>query len=172
VNHHVDSLVGIEISLAVETGQTKEGLLCIFNSALSDQPPRALGSEGNSNDERNGPHPLQGVRNTVCPLVVTVQQGLHDSDTNSLAHAPAEVDVCSEISTESDGANFGGVGYSESLEDTPWDTGVGVSYVCFCINDESAYPQRISATKRVWTFCAVKKTAVTAAIMTRQVMTV
>jgi hypothetical protein len=39
-----------------------------------------------------------------------------------LTDDPAEIDICAEVGTKSDRADFGGVGRSKSLEDTPGDT--------------------------------------------------
>lgn len=39
-----------------------------------------------------------------------------------MSETPAEVDVCGEITSEGDGADFGGVGDADGLEDTPRET--------------------------------------------------
>jgi hypothetical protein len=39
-----------------------------------------------------------------------------------LTQTPAEVDVCGKVTAEGDGANLGGVGDADGLEDTPWQT--------------------------------------------------
>jgi len=127
VNHHINGFIGIKVSLAVQASQAKEGCLSIFNSTLSDQPPRTLGSKGYSDEKRDRPHPLESVRNAVCPLIIAVKQRLHNTNTNSLTHSPAEVDVGCKVSAKSDRADFGSVGYGKGLENAPWNTAENLS---------------------------------------------
>jgi hypothetical protein len=51
-----------------------------------------------------------------------MNHGSQYSDTDFLTKTPAEVDICCEITSERDGANFGGVGDANGLEDTPGKT--------------------------------------------------
>jgi len=48
------------------------------------------------------------IENThaVGPFVLAVEHGPDDSNANLLTQTPAEIDVCREISPESDGADF------------------------------------------------------------------
>ena len=123
VDHHGDGLVGVEVGLAVEAGQAQEGALGVLDPALPHQPPRRLGGEEDADEQRDGPHPLQGVGDAVGPLVVALQHGLDDADADELAEAPAEVDVGGEVAAQGDGADLGGVGDGEGLEDAPRDAG-------------------------------------------------
>lgn len=122
VDHHSNGLVGVEIGFAVETGQSEQGLLGVIQATLADQPPGRFGSKEDHDTERKGPDPLESVGNSVSPLVLAVQHGVDDSDTNLLADSPAEVDIGGEVTTEGDGADLGGVGDGDGLEDTPRDT--------------------------------------------------
>lgn len=94
VHHHGNSFVGVEVGLAVETGEAEERLLGVFETAFADQPPGRFGGEEDTDYERDRPHPLQGVRDTVGPFVVTGQHGADHADTDELAETPAEIDVC------------------------------------------------------------------------------
>jgi len=51
-----------------------------------------------------------------------MNHGSQDCDTDFLTKTPAEVDICCEITSERDGANFGSVGDADGLEDTPGQT--------------------------------------------------
>lgn len=55
----------------------------------------------------------------VRPLIVTLQHGHQDPNPNLLAQSPAKVDVRRQVAPERDGADLGGVGDSEGLEDAP-----------------------------------------------------
>jgi hypothetical protein len=58
---------------------------------------------------------------SIGPLIRPVQHSLDDTATNDLAQAPAKVDVCSQVASESDGADLGRVGDGQGLEDAPRD---------------------------------------------------
>jgi hypothetical protein len=119
VDNHGNRLVGIEVGLPFHRRKTKERLLGLFDAALSHKPPGALRSEEDTGDERDRPHPLQSVGNTVGPLILSAGHSLDDSNGNELSKSPAEVDVGGKISSESYRADFGGVSDGQSLEDTP-----------------------------------------------------
>lgn len=122
VDHHGDRLVGVKVGLAVQAGQAEQGMLGILGLALADKPPGGFGSEVDGDEERERPHPLKTVGDAVCPLVVALQHGEDDSDTDFLAKTPAEVDVGGEVASQGDGTDFGGVGDGEGLEDAPRNT--------------------------------------------------
>lgn len=63
-----------------------------------------------------------GVVLTVCPLVSSSENTTEDSRGKELSNDPAEVDVCAEVGTKSDRADFGSVGSGKSLENAPRDT--------------------------------------------------
>lgn len=121
MHHHGDRLIGIKVGLAVQARQPQQRLLGLVRLSLADQPPRRLGGEEDADAERDGPHPLQGVGDTVGPLVVALEHGAQHADANLLTEAPAEVDVGGEVAAEGDGADLGGVGDGERLEDAPGD---------------------------------------------------
>jgi hypothetical protein len=122
VDHHGNSLVGIEIGFALDAGQSKQRLLGIIQATLANQPPGRFGSEGDHDSERQGPDPLKSVGNSVGPLIVTIQHGVDNSNTNLLTDSPAEVDVGGEVTTEGNGADLGCIGDGDGLEDTPRNT--------------------------------------------------
>jgi hypothetical protein len=62
------------------------------------------------------------MRRTVSPLVAAVKDTTENARSNELSNNPAEIDVCAEVGTKSDRADFGSVGGGESLENTPRDT--------------------------------------------------
>lgn len=121
VDHHGHGLVGVKVGLAVQAGQAQQRLLGLLGLAAADQPPGRLGRKVDGDEERQGPHPLQAVRDAVCPLVVALQHGVDDADANLLAEAPAEVDVGGQVAAQGDGAHFRGVRDSDGLEDAPGD---------------------------------------------------
>jgi hypothetical protein len=55
-------------------------------------------------------------------LIFPWQHRLDDPNTYDLTKTPAEIDIGSQVTTKSNGADFGSVGDCESLEDTPRDT--------------------------------------------------
>jgi hypothetical protein len=55
MHHHGNCLIGIEIRLPIEAGQTEKRLLCFLEFALPDKPPRRLGGEVDAYDERDRP---------------------------------------------------------------------------------------------------------------------
>jgi len=59
---------------------------------------------------------------SIRPLVFPWQHRLDDPNTDDLTKTPAEIDVGGQVTAKSNGANFGGVCDSESLEDTPRNT--------------------------------------------------
>lgn len=121
MDHHGDGLVRVKVGVVGGGGQTLQGLLGVFVAALADQPPRRLGSKGNQDKQRHGPHPLQAVRDAICPLVVAVEHGEQDANANLLAETPAKVDIGGQVAAQSNRADLGGVGDGQSLEDAPGD---------------------------------------------------
>lgn len=119
VDHHGDGFVGIEVGFAILAGQSEKGVLGLLNLAFTDEPPRRFGSEKNTDNERDRPHPLESVRDSVRPLVVPFQHRHDNTDSNFLTDTPAEIDVCCEVATHGDGADFRGICNGECLEDTP-----------------------------------------------------
>lgn len=122
MNHHGDGLIGLEVDVAVADSETLEGSLGLFDAAATNEPPGRLGSEVDSDDERNRPHPLQSKGNLVSQLVSASDHSAENTRGDELAENPAKVDVGGEIGAEMGRADFGGVGSSEGLEDTPGNT--------------------------------------------------
>lgn len=61
VPDHSNSLIGVKVGLSVLRGESEQRPFGIVDSALSYQPPGRLGSEPDTDEEGDGPHPLQGV---------------------------------------------------------------------------------------------------------------
>lgn len=93
VDHHGDSLVGVEVLLLVAAGEADERLLGVVEALLADEPPGRLRGEEDADDEGDGPHPLKGKGNLVSPLVGTADDTSKNTAGNELTNNPAEVDV-------------------------------------------------------------------------------
>ncbi len=123
VDHHLNSLVGLVVGeLAVVSSKAAERVLGILETVLTNEPPRGLGSEPASDEDGDGPDPLDGVRNLVSPVVSTVDSGTKDTGGDKLTNNPASVDPGGKERTESNGGDFGGVGGGKGLENTPGKT--------------------------------------------------
>ncbi|KAI6767711.1 hypothetical protein HG530_005720 [Fusarium avenaceum] len=122
VNHHGNGLVGVEVAGAVAGGKALERDLGILEATLADEPPRGLGGKVNSDDERDGPHPLKCKGDLVSPHVIASDHGTEDTRGDELAEDPAEVDVGGQVGSEVGRADFRGVGGGEGLEDSPGNT--------------------------------------------------
>jgi hypothetical protein len=72
VVHHGNFLLG-EIG-GDTSDQLVDGSFGILESSLSGQPPRRLGSEQDTDENGNGPDPLDGKGDLVCPLGSVVDQ--------------------------------------------------------------------------------------------------
>lgn len=59
VTDHVGGLVNIVRGITFRGGKTSQRLLCFFNSAVSNQPPRRFGSEDDTRENERRPHPLK-----------------------------------------------------------------------------------------------------------------
>ena len=119
VGHHGDGLVGVEVGLAVETGQSKESFLRVRKSFTADEPPGWFRSKCHADQERYRSHPVERVGNAIHPLVGPVQHAFDDANCDQLSQSPAEVDIRREVPTQSDGADLGGTGNGERLEHSP-----------------------------------------------------
>ena len=65
---------------------------------------------------------MNGEWDSVGPLISATKDTSKDTRCDKLTDDPAEIDVCAEVGTESNRADFRGVGSGKSLEHTPWDT--------------------------------------------------
>lgn len=119
MDHHGHRLVCIEIGHTALGRQAHEGLLCFFDSAFPDKPPRRLRGKVNANEQRHWPHPLQSIRDAVSPLVGSIQHIVDNNNTEELPQTPAEIDICGKVTTESDRADLGGVSNGDGLEHPP-----------------------------------------------------
>jgi len=124
VDHHGYAILDTEACLfsVLGGGQFAESILGGFDIALSYVPPWRFGSEENTDEEGNGPHPLDSKGDSVRPLVGSLQERSQNSSGNKLPENPAEIDVSSEVGTECDGADFRGIGSRHGLEDSPRNT--------------------------------------------------
>lgn len=122
VHHHGHGLVGVKVGLAVQAGQAEQRPLGLLSLTPANEPPGRFRGKVDGDEEREGPHPLQTVGNTVGPLVVALQHGKDDANANLLAETPAEVDIGGEVASQRNGADFGGISYGDGLEDAPGDT--------------------------------------------------
>jgi hypothetical protein len=93
-----------------------------LNTASAYKPPRRLGSKPKADKERQRPHPLEAIGDSVIPLIISVNHGMNDSDTDLLTESPAKVDICREISSKGNRTNFRGICDADGLENAPWDT--------------------------------------------------
>lgn len=59
-------------------------MLGFLVAALTDEPPGRLRGKGDSNAERDRPHPLETEGNSVRPLIIPAKHGLNDTDTDEL----------------------------------------------------------------------------------------
>lgn len=102
MRHHRDSFIGVEVGFTVERGEAQKRFLCVFETTTAHQPPRRFWSEEHSDEERKGPHPLQRIRDAVCPFICAMKHGADDSNGDKLAQAPAHIDVGSQVAAEGD----------------------------------------------------------------------
>jgi hypothetical protein len=96
--HHRDGL--IQFLLRNRGGESLQCFPGVLVSASSDKPPRGVGRERDSNDQRYGPHPLQGVWDPVGPLIGATQEPSQRSGCHELAKSPAEIDPGSQIRSQ------------------------------------------------------------------------
>jgi hypothetical protein len=82
VVHHGNFLLG-EIG-GDTSDQFVDGSFGILESSLSGQPPRGLGSEQDTDENRNGPNPLDGKGDLVSPLGSVVDQSSVNTDSQLL----------------------------------------------------------------------------------------
>lgn len=123
VDHHLNSLVSLVVGeLAVVGSKATKRVPGVLETVLTNQPPGRLGSEPASDEDRNGPDPLDGVRNLVSPVVGAGDGGTEDTRGDELTNDPASVDPGGEERTKSNGSDFGGVRGGEGLENTPGKT--------------------------------------------------
>ena len=104
--HHRNRLISVEVCLPIQARQAKQRALGISDPASPDEPPGRFGCKGNADEERDRPHPLQGVGDAVGPLISAAEHGFDHADADYLAEAPAEVDVGGEVAAEGNGADF------------------------------------------------------------------
>lgn len=127
MHHHSNGFIRIKVGFAVKASQAEQCLLGLLAAALSDEPPWRFRCKEDTNAERQRPHPLQGIGDTICPFIVASEHGTDNTNTNLLAEAPAEVDIGGQIATEGHRADLGRIGDGESLKDTPWNAAQNLS---------------------------------------------
>ena len=121
MNHHSHGLGGVEFAVA-SAREATEGAFGFLEAAVADEPPGGFGGEENADEERDGPHPLQGEGDAVAPFGGVVEHTSEDAGANELAEDPAEINVGGEVRAESDRGDFSGVGGCDGLEDAPRET--------------------------------------------------
>lgn len=81
-----------------------------------------LGSQDDTDEDGDGPDPLDGEGDLVSPLGLVVDESTVDTGAYDLADDPAEVDVGGKEWSEAQGHDFGRVRYGHRLEGTPGET--------------------------------------------------
>ena len=89
VVHHGDLLLGIVLVESRATGsQSHQGLFGFGEPSLLDEPPGTLGSERDTESDRQNPHPLNGEGDLVGPLGFIADQSSVDTGTDDLSDNP------------------------------------------------------------------------------------
>lgn len=120
VVHHGNLLLGVLGTGVV--GQSEDRSLGLLKLALSGEPPRRFRSEEDTDEDGDGPDPLDGKGNLVCPLGVVADQSSVDTGADDLSDNPTQVDVGGKERSDLDRHDLGGVGDSHGLESTPRET--------------------------------------------------
>ena len=81
MDHHSDGFVNVEIcKVRCARGcQAEERELRFFDVALAEVPPRGFWGEDDTNEDWDGPYPLNGERNAVGPFVSAFEEGVKDT---------------------------------------------------------------------------------------------
>jgi hypothetical protein len=110
MDHHGNRPVGVKVRLAIQARQPQQGALRVINAAPTDQPTGRLRGQGDADQKRHRPHPLQRVGDTVRPLIGAAQLRLDDADTDDLTKAPAEFHIGRQVAAQRNRAYFRCVG--------------------------------------------------------------
>jgi hypothetical protein len=102
---HGDLLVDIKGDTTLARGQLQEGFLGLVVFAVTNEPPRRLGSEDDSDQNQRRPDPLQSKGNSVGPLIFAGEHAAEDTCCDELSNDPAEVDVGCEIWAQDHGSD-------------------------------------------------------------------
>lgn len=96
-HHHGDRV--FRVDFAVPFLDTSHHLGGFVELAGADEEPRGFGRVLDENDEGDGPDPLDGKGDLVCPFVGASGHGFEHAGGDELANDPAEVDVglCCEL---------------------------------------------------------------------------
>lgn len=121
VDHHVDSVVGVEVGIVLG-GQAEKRFLGILDFLLADQPPWRFWSKETSDDDGKGPHPLESEGDFVGPFCLVGQHCSEHTRGDELSHNPTEIDVGGQVTPKRHRHDLGGIAGRECLENTPWDT--------------------------------------------------
>ena len=84
-------------------------MLCLGQFVLTDQVPGTFGGKSDDDEQRDRPYPLNSEWNPVGPLIRPILHTDHDSGGEELTHDPTQVNICREVSSETDGRDVGGV---------------------------------------------------------------
>jgi hypothetical protein len=122
VLHEGKSLSHGLIIVVAAASKTAKTVLSLLEFTTADKVPGTLGGEESDGEQRRNPHPLQTVGDTPASITLEVERATEDTSGEETSGSPAHGNPGCKVTTEGSGANFGGVGGGESLEDTPWDT--------------------------------------------------
>lgn len=117
MNHERDSIVVVDVVTGL--GKTLQRTFCLFELVCADEEPRRLRCEVGRNGKGKWPQPLYGERNTVRPCVRSVHQALQHTGRDHLSDNPAEVDVCSEVTSNGQRSDLGSIRRTSGGKDTP-----------------------------------------------------
>lgn len=120
VDHHGERCV--DLAVVVRFAQSFQRLLGVLDAIGPDKVPGTLWCHPRRNEERDWPDPLHCKGDLVTPLGRVVHQTLENTGRDELADAPAKIDVRCEISSDSQGRDFGGVTRPRRRKDSPWYT--------------------------------------------------
>lgn len=102
------------VALAREAAQR---LLRVVDAAPADQVPRALGRQEADEEQGRDPHPLKAVGDAPARVAGQVEGAAEHAGGKEAAGAPAHGDPGRQVAAHGGGADLGGVGGGEGLED-------------------------------------------------------
>ena len=127
VLHESEGLGHGLISVETLAREATQALLGIFDTVAADEVPGRLGSQAADDEQRRDPYPLQTVGDAPARVAQNVDGAAEDTGGEEAAGTPAHGHPGGQVATHGGGADLGGVGGGEGLEDTPWDTADDVS---------------------------------------------
>jgi hypothetical protein len=95
--------------------QAHQSMLCLVDLTSSDRVPRRLGSQVCSNEEGDGPNPLEDEWKTPGPIPVDGDGGSNNTGGKEDASTPAHADICRHVRSEDGRDDFRRIGSGQSL---------------------------------------------------------